>query len=65
MTAANRNCPCHPWTDEDRQIWPLAKATPRTPAQWARLHDLIEQEKRSLIEDYKRTHPIEVEGLNR
>lgn len=48
-------CECHPWTEDDARVWQIVKALPRTQAQWERLHDLIERERRMLIEDYRAT----------
>lgn len=50
---AQANCECHPWTVDDVRIWQIVKNTPRTEAQWKRLHDMIEAERRMLIEDYR------------
>jgi len=44
-------CDCHPWSEEDQEIWKAVSKQPRTAAQWRRLHDILEQERRQLIED--------------
>ena len=50
---AMHQCECHPWSEDDARVWQVVKALPRTQEQWKRLHDLIERERRMLIEDYR------------